>query len=449
MKRVETHNLERAALWEMLPRVSAVGAYVWTEKSVNLLSEEQKERITHIGDRVEADVSTAIHNEFDDVPIAGEYISGRLDNALQNSGLSTNLNNAGQEIVDGLTTDTRNMGGVAVTLTQPLYLGGKLAAMHRTAALLEHLADVEYTKEEREVIVAVDQAYWQVVSLQHKRDLAQRYATLLDTLEHNVSLSVEAEVATNGDLAKVRVKRNEAYMNLTKATNGLALAKMLLAERCGMPVYTQFQVDSVAPISNYKTIGFNGYSTDGLSDDEIFARRPEMQMLRISDSIARQSVRMAASALKPNVVATAGYLLTNPNVFDGFSNTWGGTWMAGVVAQVPIFHPAGIYAVKAAKAKRSENQWKMQEAQELITLQVSKLKYEYELAWKKLTQAESNLSMAEENLRLADECFEAGMCGSSDLMAAQTAWLAAEGDVLDARIEIEMNKVYLKQALGE
>ena len=41
------------------------------------------------------------------------------------------------------------------------------------------------------------------------------------------------------------------------------------------------------------------------------------------------------------------------------------------------------------------------------------------------------------------------MCSSSDLMAAQTAWIKAEGEVLDAQIEIEMGKLYLKQAMGE
>ncbi len=441
IRREESHYLERAALWQMLPKVSAVGGYFWTEKSVNLLSEEQRERISHMGDNLQADISASLHNELDDVPLVGQLLSDRLDNVLANTGLDARVNGIGQEIVDGFETDTRNMGGVAVTVNQPIYLGGKLVALHHTAALMEHLAEVEYSKEESATVVAVDEAYWQVVSVQHKKELAERYAALLDTLEHNVSLSVDAEVATTGDLAKVRVKRNEAQMNLTKATNGLALAKMLLAERCGMPLDTVFEVAS-GPTSQ------TSQTSQTIDMQEVYASRNEMKMLRISDSIAREGVRVAASALKPNIVATAGYLTTNPNVFDGFSNTWGGTWMAGVVAQVPLFNPAGVYAVKAAKAKRSETAYKMQEAEELIALQVNKVSYEHELAWKKMEQAESNLTMAEENLRLAEESFREGVCGSSDLMAAQTAWLQAEGDVLDAQIEIEMTKVYLKQALG-
>ena len=182
--------------------------------------------------------------------------------------------------------------------------------------------------------------------------------------------------------------------------------------------------------------------------EEVYSRRGEMKMLRISDSIAREGVRMAASTLKPNVAVTGGYLLTNPNVFNGFSNSWGGTWMAGVVVNVPLVHVGGIYAIKAAKAKRREIELQTEEARELIELQVSKVRYELELAYKKKVQAESSLVQAEENLRLADESFKAGMCSSSDLMMAQTAWMQARTEVIDANIEIEMGRVYLKQALG-
>lgn len=444
LKCEEMHNMERAALWQMMPRVSAVGGYMWMEKSVNLLSEEQKDRFNHLGDNVQADISESLHGELDDVPLVGSLLADRLDNVVANSGLGARLNNVGQDVVNGLETDTRNLGMATVTLTQPIYVGGKLAALHRTAELAEHLADVEYSKEEKSTIVAVDEAYWQVVSVGHKLELATRYAALLDTLENNVQAAVDADMATKGDLAKVRVKRNEAQMNLTKASNGLMLAKMLLAERCGMPLDSDFEVAE----GQFDDESL-GTAVDSSDMETVYDNRCEMRMLRISDSIAQQGVRIAASILKPNVVATAGYLVSNPNVFDGFSNTWGGTWMAGVVVQVPIFHPSGIYAVKAAKAKRQETAWKMHEAEELISLQVNKCASEQRLAEKKLAQAESNLDMAEENLRLADESFKAGMCNSSDLMAAQTAWLQAEGEVLDARIEIEMTKVYLKQALGE
>lgn len=451
MKVSETEALEKAALCQMLPRVSADGGYVWTEKSVNLLSEEQKQRISTMGDEVQSDISAAIHQEMSgynintgslSIPI-GDAIANRLDNALTNANLSGKINGLGNEIINGMTTDTRNMSGGMITLSQPVYLGGKLLAAHRTAALVHSLAGVELTKKQQETVIAVDEAYWQVVSVKYKKSLAEQYAALLDTLEHNVELLVEAQMATQGDLAKVRVKHNEAQMSLTKATNGLMLSKMLLAERCGMPLDSDYEVAECLIDKVTEPIG-----QTNIDMKTVWEKRPEMHMLRITDSIARQGERMAASTLKPNIVVSGGYLMTNPNVFDGFKTEWGGTWIAGVVVNVPIIHPAGIYAVRAAKAKRKEVAYQIEEAEEMITLQVKKLSCELELAYKHLTQAESNLTVAENNLKLADESFKAGMCSSSDLMAAQTAWMKAESEIIDARIEIAMGKVYLNQALG-
>ena len=415
-KQVEAAASEKAALWQMLPRVSANGGYLWMEKSVQLMSNEEHERL-------------------ETLPIGGNLIAERLAALFE--------------------TDTRNMGGGAVTVSQPLFMGGKLLALHRTAHLLGEMRGLEYDKMKEDLMVSVEEAYWQVVSVTQKAELAQQYADLLEKLTKDVEEMVEAEVATKGDLTKVKVKRNEAQMNLTKARNGLALAKMLLAQRCGQPLNTEFSVDSKigvlpsdTPLAASDAHRLSPYA-DEVAMDSVWARRKEMRMLRVGDSVAMQGVVAARSLLLPNVALTGGYLFSNPMVTDGFQNNWDGMFFAGVVVNVPILHPAAIYSLKAAKAKRREVQWQMEEAQEMVELQVKKVSYELELAERKLAEAQSDLESAEENLKLADESFKAGMANSSDLMAAQTAWLKAKGEVLDARIEIEMSRVTLRQALGE
>jgi len=440
-KMEETSNLEKVALWQMLPKVGATGGYTWMEKSVRLLSEEQEDKLNNLGNNVQQGIVQAVSEETSNLPIGGELIGNALNNILNNTNLSSSLNQVGQDITKALETDTRQVAFGVVTLTQPIYLGGKLSALYKTARYLNHLSGIEYDKKREETLIAVDEAYWQVVSVKRKKELAEQYAALLDTLNRNVEELVAAEMATKGDLAKVRVKYNEAQMSLTKATNGLALAKMLLAQRCGMPLDTDFDVSETNP-----TLELTQHQP--IVMDSVWKNRRELQMLRISDSIARQGQRIAASSLKPNVAFTGGYLFSNPNLFNGFQNEWGGTWMAGVVVNVPIIHIGGIYSVKAAKAKRREVAYQMEEAKEMIELQVNKIRSELDLAYRKFDQAQSNLQQAEENLRLADESFKAGMCSSSDLMAAQTAWVSAQSEVLDAEIEIEMNSVYLRQALG-
>ena len=172
MKREQTDAMEKVALMQMFPKVSANGGYTWMEKSVNLLSDEQKERINHMGDKVQSDISASLHEQLGTLPIGGDLLANRLDGVLANSSLSTNLNNVGSEIVQGLETDTRNAGFGVVTLTQPIYMGGKLLAAYRTARILDELSGIEYDKKREETLVAVDEAYWQVVSVQHKQQLA-------------------------------------------------------------------------------------------------------------------------------------------------------------------------------------------------------------------------------------------------------------------------------------
>lgn len=445
-KKSELSAMEKVALWQMLPKLSANGTYNWMDKSTNLLSDEQKDHLNNLSSIVQQDLSNAFQQEFGGIPVVGPLIANGLSNLLSGPVLTNNINNVGHRIVDALETDTRNVTAGTVTLTQPLFMGGKLLAMHKMASLASDLANVEYDKKKDELLIGVDEAYWQVVSVKHKKELAEQYAALLDTLTHDVEEMVAAEVATRGDLTKVRVKLNEAHMSLTKATNGLALAKMLLAQRCGMPLNSDFDVQCLpddSPNLQFSTLD------SPICMDSVWAKRKEMRMLRISDSVAYQGVRMAQSTLLPNIVATGGYLVSNPNLFNGFSKEFGGTFFAGVAVNVPLFHPASFYSLKAAKAKRGEVRWQMEEAKEMIELQVNKVRYELELAYRKLDEAQSDLDYAEENLKLAEESFSNGMASSSDLMAAQTAWVKAKGEVLDAKIEIEMGKVYLKQALGQ
>jgi outer membrane protein TolC len=441
-KVAEMEAMKKVALWQMLPKLTANGVYTWMQKSTELLSDDQKEHLNHLGDGIEADIASSIQENMGGLPIIGDAIANALINALRGTSLAGYINNAGHSIVDALETDTRNVTAATVTLTQPIYLGGKLVAMYKTAGLLAELSGLEYDKKREETLIGVDEAYWTVVSVKHKKELAEQYAALLDTLNSHVEEMMRAEVATKGDLTKVRVKLNEAQMSLTKASNGLVLAKMLLAQRCGMPLDSEFEVEDTPtnPTNITKpTINMNN----------VWENRKEMKMLRISDSVAQNAVVIARSTLLPNVVVTGGYLVSNPNLFNGFQNEFAGTFTAGVAVNIPILHPGGFYALKAAKHKRQEVAYQMEEAKEMIELQVNKVKFELDLAYKKLEQAHSDLENAEENLKLADESFAAGMCSSSDLMAAQTAWLKAESEVIDAEIEIEMGKRYLKQALGE
>ena len=57
-------------------------------------------------------------------------------------------------------------------------------------------------------------------------------------------------------------------------------------------------------------------------------------------------------------------------------------------------------------------------------------------------------SNASEVLRMAQESYEAGMITASELMQAQTAWLAAASDLVDAQTEAKTTETKLSKYLG-
>jgi outer membrane protein TolC len=59
-----------------------------------------------------------------------------------------------------------------------------------------------------------------------------------------------------------------------------------------------------------------------------------------------------------------------------------------------------------------------------------------------------NMDKADENLRNARYGFREGVLTADDVITAQTAWLQAHSEKIDAEIGIQLCRVYLSKVLG-
>ncbi len=88
------------------------------------------------------------------------------------------------------------------------------------------------------------------------------------------------------------------------------------------------------------------------------------------------------------------------------------------------------------------------EAHEMIELQITQSNFKVREAAKNLESAKKNIERAEENLRCANIGFKEGVMQTTDVMAAQTAWMQAHSNKVDAVIDVKMSESALKKALG-
>lgn len=440
---------KKAAKTKYLPHISALGGYELTSREISLLSKDQKSALANAG----TNTTGALHND-----IAGALTSLAQQGILTpeqasnlggmfgqvGSKIGEAVNHVGQNIVDAFRTDTRQMYALSVMLTQPIYMGGAIIAANRMADIGEEMAQNNIEASTQNTLHSIDQAYWTVVSVHHKKQLAESYLAVVKKLDDDVSKMIREGVATRADGLKVDVKVNEAEMSLTQAENGLALAKMLLCQLCGM------DVDSDITLADENADNIVEQADDAQADRAVaMENRPELKLLQNSADMSRQATKLVRAAYLPQVLLTGGYVATNPNVFNGFERKLSGMWNIGVMVRVPLWNwMEGTYKVRASRIATTIVELERDDIREKIDLQVSQSQFKVKEANRRLAMATKNVENAEENLRCANLGFKEGVIPTTDVMAAQTAWVQAQSQKIDAEVDVKMSQVNLKKALG-
>ncbi len=444
-------NLRKSARTKYLPHVSALGGYEWTSKEISLLSDDQKKALSNMG----TSLTTAVGP---DIPAALSMLPQDMVSQLVQSGLTPEviqqqllpsaanaLNAKGQQIVNLFRTDTRNMFAGAVMLTQPVFMGGAIVALNKMADIGEEMAANSAENVRQTTLYSIDQAYWQVVSLRHKQKLAQGYLSLVKKLDDDVQKMIREGVATRAEGLSVSVKVNEAEMMLTKVNDGLVLSKMLLCQLCGLSMNEQVTlVEEEAPSILSQEVDASAVLSQGDG-----AARPELRQLQNIVDLSRQQTNVLKAANLPQVALTGGYAVTNPSLYNGFEKKFSGVWNVGVMVRVPVWNWGDVaYKVRASKGVTAIASLELEEAREKIALQVNQSTFRVKEANKNLALAQASIQKAEENLRMANLGFSEGVISSTTVMEAQTAWLQAQSQKIDAEIDVKLSQVNLQKALG-
>ena len=434
-------NMRKSARTKYLPRVSAIGLYEFTSREVSILNDDQKQLLNSLGDVFATAVGDAVGKLPLDPAQAQDLaqVAGPFVQAAQGT-----MNQLGQSVTDALRTDTRNAFAGSIQVTQPIYMGGAIKTINRIADIQEELAANALEARRQATLYDIDNIYWQVVSLRHKQNLAESFLNLVKKLDHDVVKMTDAGLTTLSDKLSVKVRVNEAEMALAKVTDGLALTKMLLCQLCGLPLdqpseLAEEKADEIVPSVELPQQGA-AYAV---------ANRPELRLLQNTIDLTHQEANLLKAENRPQVSFIGGYAVTNPNVLNGFRRQFGGLWHLGLQVRIPLWNWGDVkYKVQAAREKTQIATLELDDAREKIELQVSQNQFRLSEARRNLELANSSIASAEENLRMAKRGFEEGGITPTTVMEAQTAWLKARTQKIDAEIELQLSHTDLLKSMG-
>lgn len=338
-----------------------------------------------------------------------------------------------------------------LTLTQPIYTGGKISAGRQMARLGRQIADQQLRMTRMDVLVDADNAYWSYIAVRRKVRMLESYSTQMDTIYKQTSSAVAAGMAIENDLLRIEAKRTEIEYQLQRARNGADLCRMALCNVIGTPLDTAIEPTDTT---------FNIESPTAMSLD--IARRPEVGLLEKQIDVNMQRIRDARSEILPTVGLSAGYSYYGNIKLKGFADMGNGTTVpytqefrdgigiAMLAVKIPIFH-WGESRKKMHKARYEldNSQLELQRNMRLMSIEAQQAVQNVEDGYRMIHTAESGLRQAEENLRVMRNRYAAAMSPLTDLLDAQSQWQQAQSNLIEAQTQYMIYRTDYLRATGQ
>ena len=425
----EKTDLDRkAVITNFLPKFSGYGLYLWTSDSFDY------------------DFSGGALPVYKNVygNLVPDLMKDAAGNIVYNNGIPV-FNQYAIIPPMTLSVDLANTFTAGVSVSQPVFMGGKIISGYRMAALGTEMAKLNSELKAEEVTVSVDEAYWMYVKTCRLLEAAESFDSTVTEVYRFVEDAIDVGMATSTDLVKVEVQRNNAALAVAKARNGKRLSMMNLCHILGLPLTTEIEVDqsgftldSTAVIP--ESIALGSDSIENRADYRLLAGQAELK---------RRNVDFVRSDFLPQlgVMASYGYSYGLKLMDETLLNQAGFTVMATL--KVPIFAwGEGYLKIKSAKKEYEMAQNELERLSGMMELEKAKNSYAVSEAALQVRLAESSLRSAENNLKVCRDQYELGMETIVNVLEAQSQWNKCSCDYISAVADYKLSCTKYLKSIG-
>lgn len=301
-------------------------------------------------------------------------------------------------------------------------------------------ANLEQNQSIQDVVLAVEQSYYQLLGLQALESATQQS---LQTAEANldaVKRRHAAGLATVGDVYQVETTVAQARLNLQQAQGQAAAARGALATAVGLAVDTPFMLEpwpARAPIPEVTTV------VEELLT-QARARRPELIAAQARVEAAHASRRAAAKSGWPTLSLTGSSGRTRVVDQDGFPQS-----TVGLTLSVPLFNGfRTTYEVRRAEANQASAEAERDRLYYDVQRQVWEAYYNQRTAAATITSAQALQRSARQAAEVSRARYRAGVGTVLEVLSTQAAEAQADVQAIQAQLNWYVGLSQLAHALG-
>ncbi|MDE6267539.1 MAG: TolC family protein [Muribaculaceae bacterium] len=400
----------------------------------------------------------ALHSD-ENLKIAENNLTGAdLDRAIARTAYLPNLSGTANlfysapdsKLGDVMTMQMRGAYMAGISLTQPIYAGGKITSANRMAAVGRQISQEQLRAARMDVLADAEKSYWTYVAVLAKVDMMESYLTMMDSIYEMTDFSVRTGMAPRQALLRVDTRRSEIIYRLRQARAGADVCRMALCRVIGVPDTT-----SVTPTETFGNV-------PGLpKNDAGVEGRPETMILEKAIDIKKHEVTMARADFLPTVgvqlgwsaygnIKMKGWMQDETGNYMPYSSNFHSNGFLGVLSvQVPIFHwGEGMKKVKRAKIEVENARLSLARNKRLMELEASQNFSNLLTGTTLIKSAETAMTEADENLRIMKEQYEAGLSTLTDLLEAQSQWQTSFANAIEAQTQYRIYYVDYMRSIG-
>ncbi len=345
----------------------------------------------------------------------------------------------------------RGTWDAGITLTQPIYVGGKIRNGNKLAKIGYEAAEQQMKLKSDEVVASVDNAYYTLLAVREKVKMLEAYERQMTALYDQVNASVAADLATQSALLRVSSKKSEITYQLEKARNGEKLCQMSLCSAIGIDLGSSIELkDSTLTITAPATL------------DEDISARPEVALLSKQVEVAEKQVSVQKADHLPQVALMAGFshfdnlkfkgttVLDDGSTYEFEQTSKTNTPFAAVTVSIPIFHGGNdARKVKQSKLKAENAKLDLKRNTRLMSIEARQAVLNLTSGYEMVEVATLGLSDSEENLRIMQNKFDNDMATMTDLLDAFSQWQQAQSNLIEAQTQYKIYETEYLRVTGK
>lgn len=338
----------------------------------------------------------------------------------------------------------RNAYSAGISATQLLYSGGRVGAALDIARNYREASSLQLHEELAEVEFQVKSAYYQALFAEELVGAATEALSQAERFLDEERLRFEAGRASELDLLRAEVARENLRPRLVEAQNAAELARLNLLRLVGLPLTQQVRLST--PLEMPAAAGGGGVEVDPLE----LRRRPALEALERQVEMREGQVRVARGSYLPSVALQMSYgrqiFPTDPFRLEG---EWRTDWSATVGVQIPIFSGLRRKAeLDQARVELERARLQLEQTRKLVELEYEQARGERSRALAEIEARGRTVEQAQRVYDLTALRYERGLATQLEVSEARLALLQARTNHAQALMDYHTAEARLARAVG-